>query len=64
MHEKKENLFVQKSQRQNKLPLSLFRFLLQILFDTNLSIWMFTITLVFTLNFLFILFDRNFYYFL
>ena len=64
MHEKKENLFVQKSQRQNKLPLSLFRFLLQILFDINLSIWIFTITLVFTLNFLFILFDRNFYYFL
>ena len=47
MHEKVEHLFAQKTQRQedirqNKLPLPLLSLLLQILFNVNFSIWIFT----------------------
>ena len=48
MHEKVEHLFTQKTQRQNKLPQSLLSLPLQILFNINLSIWIFTITLIVT----------------
>ena len=64
MQEKVEHLFAQNTQRQNKLPLSLLSLLLQILFNINLSIQIFAKTIIVTFNFLFILFDRNFYYFL
>ena len=47
MHEKVEHLFAQKTQRQggirqNKLPLPLLCLLLQILFNVNFSICIFT----------------------
>ena len=42
MHEKVEHLFTQKTQRQNKLPLPLLYPLLQILFNVNFSIPIFT----------------------
>ena len=43
MHEKLEHPFVQKTQRQNKLPLTLLSLLLQILFNVNFSIQIFEI---------------------
>ena len=47
MHEKVEHLFAQKTERQenirqNKLPISLLSLLLQILFNVNFSIQIFT----------------------
>ena len=39
MHEKVEHLFAQRTQRQNKLPLTLLSLLLQILFNVNFSIF-------------------------
>ena len=57
MHEKVQYLFVQKTQGQNKLHPPLLRLLLQILFNLNLSIRIFAITLIITFNFLFILFN-------
>ena len=45
MHEKVEQLFPQKIQRQNKLPLPLLNLLLQILFNLNFSIWISQATL-------------------
>ena len=59
MHEKMEHLFAQKTRGQNKLPLPLSSLHLQILLNINLSTGIFTITLIVTFNFLFILFDCN-----
>ena len=50
MHEKVKHLFAQKTQRQedrqNKLPLPLLSLLLQILFNVNFSIRIFTSNIV------------------
>ena len=46
MHEKVKYLFAQKTQRQNKLPLTLLRLLLQIIFNINFSIRIFTINVL------------------
>ena len=43
MHEKLEHPFVQKTQRQNKLPLLVLSLLPQILFNVNFSIQIFEI---------------------
>ena len=51
MQEKVEYLFDQKTQKENKLPLSLLSLLLQILCDINITIWIFTINLVLIINF-------------
>ena len=50
MHEKVEHLFTQKTQRQKKLPLTLLRLLLQILFNVNFSIGIFTINIICKIN--------------
>ena len=55
MHEKIEHLFAQKTQRhedirQNKLSLPLLSLLLQILFNVNFSIWIFTSNIVNNFN--------------
>ena len=73
MHEKVNHLFTQKTQRQadirqNKCPLALSRLLLQIFFNVIFCFQIFrshmSTTLSVTFNFLFIFFDRKFYYFL
>ena len=46
MHEKVEQIFAQKTQRQNKLPLSLLSLLLQILFNVNFSIRKFAVKIL------------------
>ena len=43
MHEKVEDLFTQKSQRQNKLPLPLLSLPLHILFNVNFSVRVFLV---------------------
>ena len=46
MHEKVKYLFTQKTQRQNKLPLSLLSLFLQILVNVNFSILIFAINIL------------------
>ena len=55
MHEKFDHLFARKNQiqehiRQNKLPHRLLSLLLQILFNANFSIWIFTSNIVNNFN--------------
>ena len=66
MHEKVEHLSSQKTQRQNKLALPLLSLLLQILFNVNFSIPIFTSNIMNKINCYFCLFSLTvyFYYFL
>ena len=50
MHEKVEHLSSQKTQRQNKLALPLLSLLLQILFNVNFSIPIFTSNIMNKIN--------------
>ena len=50
MYGKVEHLFAQKTQRQNKLPLPLLSLLLQILFNVNFSVGIFTSNIMNKIN--------------